>query len=104
MSHALFVDLTQAEIQLHATKNHDYAAGGDPLGNFKRVGAILAQYPGLDLSDPVVVCLVYTLKQLDAVLWGLAQKIDHKVEGLPPRLADIAVYAKLAQCILADRE
>lgn len=102
--HPYFHQIAAEETDLHNQKNHDYAKGGDPLGNFKRVSAILALYPGLDLNDPVVVAIVYALKQWDATLWGLAQKIDHKVEGLHGRLQDVSVYAKLARCLLKDKE
>lgn len=102
--HPYFYEIAKQEIDLHNEKNHDYAKGGDPLGNFKRVGAILGLYPGLDPSDPKVVAAIYALKQWDAVLWGLAQKIEHKVEGLHGRLQDISVYAKLDRCLLYDEE
>lgn len=101
--HHEFIPITVAQVKLHSEKNHDYAKGGPPLGNFERVAAILALYPGLKLSDPVVVMLVYLLKQLDAVLWGFSQGIIHKVEGPMARLGDIAVYAKIAMCALKDR-
>jgi hypothetical protein len=100
--HPNFLPTTLKEIELHNVKNHDYAAGGDPLGNFSRVSAILALYPGLDIADRRVVALVYALKQLDAVLWGLAKKITHKVEGLNARLQDISVYVKLVMCMTED--
>lgn len=101
--HPFFYEQTKAEEALHSAKNHDYAKGGRPLGNFERVATILSLYPGLDPAHPVVVAMTYMLKQLDAVLWGLAQRIEHKVEGLHPRLQDISVYAKLARCILQDQ-
>lgn len=97
--HKEFLPVTVSEIELHNVKNHDYAAGGDPLGNFNRVSTILGLYPDLDLSDRRVVALVYALKQVDAVLWGLAKRITHKVEGLNERLQDISVYAKLVICM-----
>jgi hypothetical protein len=100
--HPAFLPITVAEVELHSLKNFDYASGGDPLGNFSRVSAILALYPGLDLSDRRVVALVYALKQLDAVLWGLAKKIQHKVEGLNARLQDISVYSKLVMCMVSE--
>lgn len=100
--HPAFAAMTFLELELHSNKNHDYALGGDPLGNFKRVGAILALYPGLRLDQPQVVALVYLLKQLDATLWGMAKGITHKVEGLDGRLADVSVYAKLVRCLLID--
>src|SRR5262245_17197436 len=70
--HPEFLDILVAQAQLHSDKNHDYAAGGKPTGNFDRVASILSLYPGLKLSDPRVVALVYALKQVDAVLWGLS--------------------------------
>lgn len=97
--HEDFIPTTVAEMELHSIKNFDYASGGSPIGNFDRVSAILALYPGLNLADRRVVALVYALKQLDAVLWGLAKKIVHKVEGLNERLGDISIYAKLVICM-----
>ena len=97
--HPHFVPITVRELQLHSDKNHDYAQGGSPLGNFERVSAILALYPDLKLGDQRVVALVYALKQLDAVLWGLSKGIVHKVEGLNSRLQDISVYAKIVMCM-----
>jgi hypothetical protein len=100
--HPDFADVTLKELVLHSNKNHDYAAGGPALGNFERVSTILGLYPGLNLSDQRVVALVYALKQVDAVLWGLSENIVHKVEGLNDRLQDISVYAKLVQCMNRD--
>ncbi len=97
--HPSFVPITLNELDLHNKKNHDYAAGGDPLGNFKRVATILAQYPNLDLADPRVVALIYALKQLDAVLWMLSNGHTAQVEGLNPRLGDISVYSKIVMCM-----
>jgi hypothetical protein len=102
--HPFFYEQTRQEEDLHSKKNHDYAAGGDPLGNFTRVAAILGLYPGLDPSDPAVVAEIYALKQLDACLWGLAKGIKHQVEGFHERLQDRSVYAKIERCILKDRE
>jgi len=84
------------EMALHSRKNHDYARGGDPLGNFNRVARFLDQYPGLDLGDPTIVALVYALKQVDAALWMLAGGYEGQVEGIAARLGDVSVYAKLA--------
>ena len=97
--HKRFIPILLDLMQLHSDKNHDYASGGDPLGNFKRVAALLAQYPGLDLGNPMVVALVYALKQVDAVLWSLAQDITAKVEGRGKRLDDVANYAVLAKIL-----
>ena len=94
--HPDFLPTTVKEIALHDAKNHDYAAGGSPLGNFERVSHILSLYPGFPVDKPYGVALIYALKQIDAVLWGLCKNIDHRVEGIAERLRDISVYAKLA--------
>lgn len=102
--HPQFLPITLRELKLHSEKNHDYAKGGPPLGNFTRVAAMLEMYPRLSLSDPRVVALVYALKQLDAVLWGPSEQIEHKVEGLDARLQDISVYAKLVMCMNSEEK
>jgi hypothetical protein len=101
--HPEFIPTLLEKMQLHSDKNHDYAKGGSPLGNFERVANLLGQYRGLDLSDPVVVMLIYALKQVDATLWGFAQGIEQKVEGPIERLSDILVYAGIAICALKDK-
>lgn len=100
--HADFITRVLSHLRLHNDKNHDYAAGGDPLGNFNRVSAILALYPGFPIDTPAGVAVVYMLKQVDAVLWGMAQQIKQKVEGFDSRLSDISVYADLAAIMLKE--
>ena len=97
--HPDFYKIVDELKDLHSRKNHDYAAGGDPLGNFYRVANILSQYPGLDVSDPTVVAIIYALKQLDAVLWILANDIETMVEGAGDRFRDISVYSILAMIL-----
>ena len=92
-----FIDVSLEEMQLYSDKNHDYAGDENPFGNFERVAVILSLYPGLDLSDRVVVALVYMMKQLDAVLRIKSDKTETKVESIESRLADISVYAKIAR-------
>ena len=101
--HEDFIPLTIEEMELHSDKNHDYAFGGNALGNFKRVSTILGLYDGLKLDKEVVVALVYMMKQLDAVFWMLAKGNTAKVEGLESRLKDISVYAKIAILILKEK-
>jgi len=102
--HPRFAGITFREMELHDKKNHDYAKGGSPLGNFDRVSAILALYPNLKLSDPKVIAMVYAMKQVDAVLWGMSEQIEHRVEGLAERLQDVSVYSKLVICMLHDEK
>ena len=102
--HPDFVSIGLNEISLHSRKNHDYAGGGRPLGNFERAAAILKLYPNFPYDTPEGWAVLHLLKQLDAVMWGMSQRIRHKVEGLESRLGDISVYAKIIQCILRERE
>jgi len=101
--HKKYVDLLMAEADLHSRKNYDYASGGDPLGNFKRVAKILGQYSGLDLGNPAVIALVYMMKQVDATLWLLSNGHEAQVEGFSERLQDVSVYAKIVSIILGEQ-
>jgi hypothetical protein len=100
--HPGYKTITLEELQLHSDKNHDYAAGGDPLGNFKRVAAFFTQYPNLSLTDPAVVALAFAMKQVDAYCWLKSNGHEAMMEGLDQRLLDITIYTKLAR--LLERE
>lgn len=102
--HPEFIPLLVKMSKLHSDKNHDYASGGRPLGNFEREAALFKLYPGLDLGDPVVVALVNMMKQLDAALWGFSAGIKQKIEGPIERLSDVMVYAGIAICALKERD
>lgn len=98
--HPDFTTMTLDELALHSDKNHDYARGSDPLGNFNRVACICRQYPGLNPGKPEVVAALYMLKQLDATLWMLSQGFEGDVENTDTRLTDVHVYAKIMRLIL----
>jgi len=102
--HPRFYEILNELAQLHSDKNHDYAVGGDPLGNFKRRAAIYAMYPGLDLSDPAVIPLVDMLKQLDALLWFYSNKHEAKVEGKVGRAKDVSVYSVINMILEEEKE
>lgn len=97
--HPRFVPVMVDQIKLHSDKNHDYARGGDPLGNFTRVSSILAMYPNFPYATPAGVAFIYALKQLDAEAWTMCQGGECKVEGLDGRTDDQAVYANIRKCI-----
>jgi len=97
-----FEKLTQEELELYNAKNADYTKGGEPMGNFHRVAKFFSQYPNLNISDPVIVAMVYMLKQLDAVLWMLNQGYEGGVEGVDDRLKDVHVYAKIARILYKE--
>uniref|UniRef100_A0A6M3L6D5 Terminase n=1 Tax=viral metagenome TaxID=1070528 RepID=A0A6M3L6D5_9ZZZZ len=97
--HPDFYRMTEEENRLYSKKNKDYAQGGNPMGNFMRVGNILSNYPGLNLKSPTVVALVYMMKQLDSALWMLSNKYEGEVENIDTRLQDVSIYAKLARIL-----
>ena len=96
--HPLFIANVLNDIELHAKKNRDYAAGGDVLGNFKRVALLMSHYPNFPVDTPRGIAIVYMLKQLDAVMWNMC--IGHILsEGREAREQDIAIYATLIRCM-----
>jgi len=97
--HPRFYELLDEMAELHSKKNHDYARGGKPTGNFDRVAKILSNYPNLKLSNPIVIAIVYLLKQFDAVLWMLSGDYEGDVEGIDKRLEDISIYSIIARVL-----
>ena len=100
--HEGFIPMTIGEMELHSRKNRDYSFSGNPLGNFLRVSRILSLYSGLSLDNPAVIALIYMMKQIDAVFWMLSAKHEAMVEGIPERLGDISIYAKLARILINE--
>lgn len=101
--HRKFTELTVSELDLHSRKNKDYAGGGDPLGNFHRVAAILKLYEPLPMS-PMLVAIIYAMKQLDQVLWSEHRGLEGEIEDSDARLADIHVYMKLARILKSEQD
>jgi len=99
--HPDFLPLCLDEIDLHSRKNADYAKGGDPLGNFRRVSFALGQW-GMDVP-PHMVAWIYMMKQVDCVGNMFGQGYEGGVEGVSDRLRDISVYAKLAEILYKER-
>ncbi len=97
--HPKYLELTEQELELHSLKNHDYARGGDPLGNFKRVSAIKKLYSGIDWSTATATAIDFMLKQFDAALWMLAQHFEGEVENIDARLHDSHIYLKIARIL-----
>jgi hypothetical protein len=100
--HPDFLPKLIAEAKLHSDKNKDYAGGGDPLGNFVRVAAICALYPGLTPSNPATVALICALKQIDQILWSLSRGYEGAIEGIEGRAQDVSVYFKLADILYTE--
>ena len=102
--HPDFYKLCEEEMNLYGLKNNDYTFGGDPMGNFKRVACILALYPGLKLSNPATVGIVYLCKQFDAALNMLSKQYEGKVEGQKERLQDVSVYSKIISILIEEQK
>lgn len=100
--HPKYLELTQQELELHSAKNRDYTQGGDPMGNFKRVSAILKIW-GFDIP-PELVALIYALKQQDAYMWMLSHNYEGEVEGVGLRLQDDYIYKKIARVLHEEED
>ena len=100
--HSHFIPLCLEEMALHSKKNADYAQGGDPLGNFKRVSDMLNSW-GINIS-PATVALIYMMKQVDAVGRMIGKGYEGGVEGVGSRLQDIGVYAKLCAILVGEEK
>jgi hypothetical protein len=101
--HPLFYELTQEEIKLHDAKNKDYRSNADPLANFKRVAAIMAQYPDMNWATPEGVAITYSLKQMDACLSLLERGVEGGVENVDTRARDVHVYWKILRILHRER-
>jgi hypothetical protein len=100
--HPRFYELSQAECDLHAAKNHDYARGGDPMGNFNRVSTILGLYPDFQWQSPAGFAWLLMWKQIDAVMWAMSKGDAQRVESVQDKLMDISVYSKLIMILLEE--
>ena len=98
--HPDYLKLTKEELELHSAKNREYTHGGDPLGNFKRVSAILRIW-GFDIP-PMLVALIYALKQQDSCMWMLSQGYEGEVEDVEIRLQDDYIYKKIARILYRE--
>ena len=102
--HPKFNDKMLEIMELHSRKNHDYAHGGKPLGNFERRATIFSLYPGFKLDTPLNVALWDVFKQLDAAMWMLANNYEGSVEGVSDRIRDVVTYGGIALCQLDDKK
>lgn len=100
--HPEYIPTVLNDMELHSRKNEGYAGGGDPLGNFHRVASICRLYPGLDPGNPVVIALMYELKQLDCQLWSLSRGSEDSMEGFEKRGQDRSVYTVLERILYQE--
>lgn len=73
--------------QIHEAKNHDYAADGDPLSNFK----LAASVAGCPVDTVFRVLIGVKLARLDELLKGK----EPKHESIDDSVLDLSVYAAL---------
>ena len=101
--HPKFYKIIEELAMLHQAKNTDYATLNEPLGNFTRVGELCKKYklvtPG---HEAMKVAIIYKLKQLDAVLKLLMTNEEGKIEGIPQRLDDVAVYSIIERILYEE--
>ena len=98
--HPDFYKYLESMRKLHDEKNEDYTKGGDSLGNFHRVSAILKIW-GYDVP-PWLVAAIYALKQQDAGMWMLSQGYEGKIEGVDKRWEDKGVYSILERILIKE--
>lgn len=73
-------------IEAQANKNPDDASGENLVGNVARITEILRLYPGFPTATPAGIALTFALKQIDAVLWRLAQNPHSDIGSADARL------------------
>lgn len=88
--------------ELHSVKNKDYTKGGESLGNFHRVSAILKIW-GYDIP-PWLVAAIYALKQQDCSMWMLGHGYEGEVQGVDERVGDEGVYAVLKRILIKEEK
>lgn len=96
------IENTLARIQeLFAKKNHEYAGGGDVLGNFRR----LAQQQGMPMST---VWAILAGKHIDSIQEYVkdfrADIPRERTQPVADRVDDLIVYALLLQVILEEEQ
>lgn len=101
--HPKFYKIVEEIAKLHHDKNTDYATIENPLRNFTSVGQLCKHY-GLvtEGNEALKVCIIYAMKQLDAALKLLQTGEKGKVEGIPTRFRDVAVYMMIAEILYKE--
>jgi len=103
--HPRFYEVLQELAQLHNAKNTDYATQADPLMNFTRRAEIELKFGTITEGRPATkVAINDLLKQLTAGMSLLQKGETGKVEGVPDRLKDTAVYAILALILYEENK
>lgn len=91
-----FNEIITELVALRNRKNSDYATNDDPNGNFKRVAK--AAQPLLNPAipeklHPLVIAIIYKLKQTDGVIEMISKNKVGKAESILDKFNDEAVYS-----------
>ena len=103
--HPRFYEILEELAGLHSRKNRDYATQADPLQNFRRVAEWAKSYGMITPNfESMKIAIIYMLKQLDAAFKLIRDNQEGKVEGVPERLKDVAVYSILCMILYEENE
>jgi len=102
--HPRFYEIVEELKRLHSDKSRQYASKGDPLGNFRRTGQMIAKMlkPGIDPT--LASCLSLVSKQIDAIYDIVGEGKVGTVESLHDKLRDVAVYSVITMVIVEEIE
>lgn len=96
-AHPRVIEIFEELMELHNRKNHQYATGEDPLGNFnRRAEQTAGKFIKDGLNKPLCVVLGDMSKQVDAVFDMVGRQKKNTVEEVDDKLRDIAVQAVIA--------
>ncbi len=94
--HPRFYELLDQIAKLHADKNHDYAAGDDPLSNLKSCTALGLQ--------PFVGAVIRMQDKMCRLQQFVIKKMFTVDESATDTLMDLAVYALLSIILLEEAD
>jgi len=98
--HSDFYKCLEAMATLHSDKSAEYTQGGDLLGNFHRVSAILKIW-GYDIP-PWLVAVIYALKQQDCSMMMLKHGTEGEIESIDHRVQDEGIYTVLKRVLIKE--
>lgn len=99
--HPRFYELLAELAILHHRKNSQYTTANDPLGNFRRCGALASKILR-PANKPLAIALAYMSKQVDGVFEIVGEDKKDTVEELKDKLRDIAVYSIICEILSED--
>jgi hypothetical protein len=91
-----FKEIIDELIALRNKKNSDYASNDDTNGNFKRVAKMAKPLLNPTIPEslhPLVIAMIYELKQTDGVMEMISKNKVSKAESILDKFNDKAVYS-----------